>query len=97
MEEHCKEIDLFIEEIKSLKLKNAGIITNWKEQNVTLRKDLYKNASLELVRSLSDGIARLEKDFGYLKNPNLLPIAYEASLVEIKRRRRFRKTLDEEY
>ena len=39
----------------------------------------------------------MQKDFQYLKNPCLLPKAYEQSLLEIKRRRKFRKILDETY
>ena len=50
-----------------------------------------------MVKALTDGIVRLDKDFTYLKNPILLPRAYEQSLLEVRRRKRFRKVLDEEY
>ena len=49
------------------------------------------------MKSCHDGLARLEKDFSYLKNPHLLPRAYEQCIIEIKRRRNFRKTLDDGY
>lgn len=52
---------------------------------------------MELLKNLSDGLARMQKDFAYLKNPSYLPKAYEMSLLEIKRRRKFRKNLDEDF
>lgn len=38
----------------------------------------------------------MEKDFSYLYHPAKLPRAYEKSLLEIARRRKFRKLIDEE-
>jgi hypothetical protein len=42
-------------------------------------------------------INKSDKDFIYLKNPSILPSAYEKAIEEIKRRRWFRKVLDEKY
>jgi hypothetical protein len=48
------------------------------------------------VKVIKDLVNRTEKDFSYLNNPANLPQAYERSLVEIKRRRKFRRIIDEE-
>jgi hypothetical protein len=39
--------------------------------------------------------ARLQKDFAYLKHPAQLPHAYEKALIEVHRRRKFRKIVDD--
>lgn len=62
-----------------------------------LLKDYRANVNVDKAKYLENVLVRLEKDFGYLKNPSQLPRAYEKALVEIKRRKKFRKTLDEDF
>ena len=38
----------------------------------------------------------MEKDFSYLTHPSKLPRAYEKSLLEVSRRRKFRKIIEDE-
>jgi len=54
-------------------------------------------ATQEQVKIIVDAIARVEKDFTYLQHPSKLPRAYEKSLLEVARRRKFRRLIDEEY
>ncbi len=49
------------------------------------------------MKYFTDNFAKIDKDFSYLKNPSILPTAYEKSVIEIKRRRKFRRILDEKY
>lgn len=51
----------------------------------------------DIVKYFNDIFAKIDKDFSYLKNPSILPTAYEKSVTEIKRRRRFRRILDDKY
>ena len=46
--------------------------------------------------ALQTEIAKLRKDFNYLRKPSIVPRAYEASLSEMKRRLMFRMGLDEQ-
>ena len=94
MEEHLKEVDRHIEDIKSIKIKNAIVVMNYVQSNREMRKNFSKNATLDQCKSLSDNLVRIEKDFSYLKNPKLLPKAYDSCLLEVSRRRKFRKTID---
>jgi hypothetical protein len=57
----------------------------------------YSGATHDYVKYLSDYVTRIEKDFTYLQHPVNLPRAYEKGLIEITRRRKFRKIADEEY
>ena len=50
----------------------------------------------EALKVIHDYFARMEKDFSYLTHPSKLPRAYEKSLLEVSRRRRFRKLIDED-
>ena len=52
---------------------------------------------IDISKFFTDMLAKLEKDFSYLKNPSILPNAYEKAVVEIKRRRKFRRVLDEKF
>jgi hypothetical protein len=51
----------------------------------------------ESLKVIFDYFNRLDKDFNYLTHPQKLPRAYEKSLIEVSRRRRFRKLIDDEY
>jgi hypothetical protein len=51
--------------------------------------------TLEYIKILADSLPKLEKDFGYLQNPAKLPRAYEKTIIEVSRRKRFRKIADE--
>lgn len=93
MEEHMKELDNYIEDSKMLQLKQSQTIVAANAQTQSIRKEIRA----DLVRQLFDSLAKLEKDFLYLKNPSLLPRVYEKTLIEIQRRRKFRKVVDEEY
>ena len=50
----------------------------------------------ESLKVISDYFARIDKDFSYLTHPQKLPRAYEKSLIEVSRRRKFRKVIDDE-
>ena len=52
--------------------------------------------TLEYVKYLQECLTKLENDFTYLLHPSKLPRAYEKALIEVTRRRRFRKLVDEE-
>ena len=50
---------------------------------------LIKKNLLEIMEKLekySKGLPQIEKDFAYLLNPSYFPQAYQASIIEIKRR-----------
>jgi len=49
-----------------------------------MRKALKSmGVSHDTLKVFSDSIARLEKDFSYLKQPSQLPRVYEKALIEI--------------
>ena len=54
-------------------------------------------SAVDVVKMYTELLNKLDKDFSYLKNPSVLPTAYEKAITEIKRRRKFRKVLDEKY
>ncbi len=53
-------------------------------------------ATFEAMKSINDSMARVDKDFAYLLHPAKLPRAYEKAVLEIARRRKFRRLIDEE-
>lgn len=53
--------------------------------------------SFENIKTLNDALARVDKDFAYLLHPQKLPRSYEKALIEVARRRKFRRLIDEEY
>jgi hypothetical protein len=52
--------------------------------------------TFEALKVITDYFARLDKDFSYLTHPSKLPRAYEKALIEVSRRRKFRKFIDDE-
>lgn len=63
-----------------------------------IRSDIKASGviTFETLKALNDNIARLDKDFAYLMHPSKLPRAYEKAMIEIARRRKFRRLIDEE-
>ena len=56
------------------------------------RKDFKtQGVTHEQLKIISDYFIRLDKDFGYLLHPSKLPRAYEKALLEVARRKRFRR------
>ncbi|CDW86141.1 UNKNOWN [Stylonychia lemnae] len=97
MEEHCKILDKLVDQVNTLRMKNAQQIALNNQKDSQLRKTLKQiGVSHDVLRIMFDSIARLEKDFSYLKQPSQLPRVYEKALIEIQRRRKFRKTVDSE-
>lgn len=52
--------------------------------------------TLEALKIITDYFARIDKDFSYLTHPSKLPRAYEKALMEVSRRKKFRRLIDEE-
>lgn len=50
----------------------------------------------EALKIINDYFLRIDKDFNYLTHPSKLPRAYEKALLEVSRRRKFRKLIDDE-
>lgn len=46
---------------------------------------------------IDEKIEEVDKSFNYLTSPAMLPIAYEAALSEVSRRREFDKIFNSEY
>ena len=95
-EEYSKEIEILIADLTNLILKNMTSIVSLHKEVQAIKKDTKNFISMERIKNFQECVARVQKDFNYLKNPALLPKAYEQSLLEIKRRRRYRKNLDED-
>ena len=97
MEEYSKQLDQTIDEVKALHYKNSNLLMQLNYQETYFKSQLkQEGANYETLKTLSDNINRLERDFAYLKHPHQLPRAYEKSLIEIQRRKKFRKLVDEE-
>ena len=63
-----------------------------------MRSDIKASgATFENIKTLNDGLIRIDKDYAYLMHPSKLPRAYEKAMIEIARRRKFRRLLDEEF
>lgn len=52
--------------------------------------------TFEALKIISDYFLRLDKDFSYLQHPQRLPRAYEKAVIEVSRRRKFRRFIDDE-
>lgn len=62
-----------------------------------MRRELkVAGATFESMKGVNDSIARVDKDFAYLTHPSKLPRAYEKAVLEVARRRKFRRLIDEE-
>jgi hypothetical protein len=97
MEEHCRAVEGLIAQAEQLQLRNARAIVAAVARLQPPRRELTKNyISFDAIKTLNDNLARVVKDFSYLKHPSQLPRAYEKSLIEVQRRKKFRKLVDEE-
>lgn len=98
MEGHCTELEKIISELKELQLKNAYLITQTVTRQSPSRKEFKTSgANIEALKAINDCLMRTEKDFQYLLHPMKLPRAYDMSIIEVARRRKFRRTIDKEY
>jgi hypothetical protein len=52
--------------------------------------------TLESLKVMNDYFIRIDKDFSYLTHPSKLPRTYEKALIEVSRRRKFRRMIDDE-
>lgn len=52
--------------------------------------------TLEQLKVMNDYFAKIDKDFGYLTHPSKLPRTYEKAIIEVSRRRKFRRMIDDE-
>lgn len=98
MEDHSIELEKLIAELKELQLKNAYLITSTLTRQSSARKEFKASgANIEALKAINDSLVRTDKDFQYLLHPSKLPRAYDKSIIEVARRRKFRKTIDQEY
>lgn len=98
MEEHQKALELLVDQAVQLKARNAAAIAALNKREVQYRSQMKKaNVSFENIKYFSDLNVRVEKDFNYLKHPAQLPDAYEKALLEVTRRKKFRRHLDEKF
>ena len=96
MEEHQKALEALVDQALQLKARAAGAIAALNKREAALRSQMRKaNVTFENVKYFADLNSRVEKDFNYLKHPAQLPDAYEKALLEVTRRRKFRRFLDE--
>ncbi len=98
MEEHCREIEILIEAAKKIQLSNAQESHQIETASLSsMRKDMRaQGITPEAIKVIVDYFTRMEKDFSYLTHPSKLPRAYEKALLEVSRRRKFRKMVDDE-
>ena len=79
-------------------MKQAILIAKIDGESAITRSEIKAaGVSLENIKALNDGLARVEKDFAYLLHPSKLPRSYEKALIEVARRRKYRRLIDEEY
>ncbi len=98
MEDHCKELENLLQLIKEVQYKQAALIYKSYLDSLQQWSDIKASgASFENIKILNDGLIRIDKDFAYLMHPSKLPRAYEKTIIEIARRRKFRRLIDEEY
>lgn len=82
-------------DLKELHLKNAFLITQTVSRQAGARKEFKgSGASIEALKAINDCLVRTEKDFQYLLHPSKLPRAYDKSMIEVVRRRKFRRLID---
>lgn len=79
--------------ISDLKMKMSLGLVNIKKEDRQANKQVNERDEAVSLQLITD-VAKLVKDYSYLKKPSILPKAYEASLIEMKRRIIFRKGLD---
>lgn len=95
LQTNVEEFTEFSERMKNLLIKSSVSINLVFTNYHTIKKNL-----LEIVEKLgrySEGIKNLEKDYSYLLNPSQFPEAYNASLIEIKRRIIFNKKITKDF
>lgn len=95
MDKSTASLEILIKKMKNLLIKSSVtiniIFTNY--HNVK-RSLLEVDEKLGKYALLLDS---LEKDFSYLLNPKMFPIAYTASIIEIKRRLLFNTRITKEF
>jgi len=102
---HQEEIQNFQKNLLTIedfgkKMKNILCKSSAKINTVFTNYHLIKKSLLEIMEKLekySYGLVTLEKDFSYLSNPSSFPQAYNASIIEIKRRIIFNKKLMKDF
>jgi hypothetical protein len=95
LDKNSLSLELLIKKMKNLLIKSSVtiniIFTNYhnvKRSLLEVDEKLGKYASL---------LESLEKDFSYLLNPKMFPIAYNASITEIKRRLLFNGRITKDF
>jgi hypothetical protein len=88
-------IEDFSKKMKSLLIKSSVQINVVFTNYHTIKKSLLE--IMEKVEKYSDSLNSLEKDFAYLLNPSYFPQAYQASIIEIKRRLIFNKKISKDF
>lgn len=95
LDKNSLSLELLIKKMKNLLIKSSVtiniIFTNYhnvKRSLLEVDEKLGKYASL---------LESLEKDFSYLLNPKMFPIAYNASIIEIKRRLIFNSRITKDF
>jgi chromosome segregation ATPase len=87
-------IEEFSKKMKNLLIKSSVQINVVFTNYHTIKKSLLE--IMEKVEKYSDSLNSLEKDFAYLLNPSYFPQAYQASVIEIKRRLIFNKKISKD-
>ncbi len=95
LQTNVEEFREFAARMKNMLIKSSVSINLVFTNYHTIKKNL-----LEIVDKLgrySEGIKNLERDYSYLLNPSQFPEAYNASLIEIKRRIIFNKKIIKDF
>ncbi len=93
---NLEKIDKGLDQINKAKMCIEGPLIMFYNNIMRFVSDLNM-LSLEKMKKLNEEVDKLEKDFSYLLNPSHLPAAYNASLVEVSRRREFSSVFDKRY
>lgn len=95
MDKNSSALELLIKKMKNLLIKSSVtiniIFTNYHNVKRSLLEVDEKLGKYSLL------LDSLEKDFSYLLNPKMFPIAYSASIIEIKRRLLFNTKITKDF
>ena len=93
----CRTADKQLCVLQSFDLKIRSLKESVAKEIMHMRRQItYRFASKE-VRQAQIDLERLERDFQYLKKPSFVPQAYESSLKEMTRRKKFRQILESDF
>ena len=95
MDKSHVSLETLIKKMKNLLMKSSVTINIIFSNYHSVKRNLLEvDEKLGKYATLLDS---LEKDFSYLLNPKMFPIAYSASIIEIKRRLLFNSKITKEF